>query len=608
MSNGSVTRLSPRNRLAAARPAVGAGARTPRSRTFALGTALAAGLCLATASLAAAQSEAPSAARVAVEAQATPRTAMRGYLEACRDGDYERAARFLELEGLPPDERRRGPELAREFKIVLDRTLWVDLEALSEAPEGDPEDGLPAQRDRVGTIERPAGDVEVWLDRVPGPGSARVWKISSATLARVPALYEEFGYGKLGRWLPDPFFEIRVLEIELWQWVGLAIAIVLAWSFSWLVVHGLLRIVRPLIARTATTFDDHLLDITIGPLRLLVAIGIFAVGMLSLSLTVPAQQFFLTVEKILLFGAVVWLLSRLIDVFSAWTSSRLLESGQIAIHTMLPLGRRIAKAVLGVLAVLALLQSFGFNVTTLLAGLGVGGLAVALAAQRTFENLFGGIAVIADQPVRVGDFCRFGDKLGVVEDIGLRSTRLRTLDRTVVSVPNAEFAQIQLENFAKRDQIWYHPRIGVRYETTPDQLRYILVEIRKMLYAHPRVDPDPARIRFAGFGAYSLDLDIFAYVQATDYGEYLEIAEDLNLRIMDIVERAGTGFAFPSQTLYVGKDDGLNGERARAAESEVEAWRKERRLFLPQFPPEEIERLAASLDYPPEGSPLRPSP
>jgi MscS family membrane protein len=267
-----------------------------------------------------------------------------------------------------------------------------------------------------------------------------------------------------------------------------------------------------------------------------------------------------------------------------------------------PAGRKAAKAVVLGLAVIAVLQNLGVNITGILAGLGIGGLAVALAAQKTVENLFGGVTLLLDQPVRVGDFCRFGDKIGTVEEIGLRSTRVRTLERTVVSIPNAEFASIQLENFARRDRIWLKPVIGLRYETTPDQLRYVLVEIRKMLYAHPRVERDPARIRFVGFGAYSLDLEIFAYVNTTDFGEFLAIREDIQLRIMDIVAASGTGFAFPSSTTYFARDGGLDRARAEEAEARVRAWRAEGAMWLPEFPPDAIAALDGTLDYPPAGA------
>jgi MscS family membrane protein len=269
---------------------------------------------------------------------------------------------------------------------------------------------------------------------------------------------------------------------------------------------------------------------------------------------------------------------------------------------MVPVGGKAAKVTLLGLALLAVLQNVGVNITGILAGLGIGGLAVALAAQKTVENVFGGITLILDQPVRVGDFCRFGERVGTVEEIGLRSTRIRTLDRTVVAVPNAEFVTLHLENFTRRDRIWLKTTIGLRYETTPDQLRHVLVEVRAMLYAHPRIDPAPARIRFVGFGAHSLDLEIFAYVQTTSYDEFLAVQEDIYLRIIDIVAASGTGFAFPSQTLYLASDAGLDGARGHEAEARVRAWRERGELCLPEFPRERVDALRASLDYPPNGA------
>ena len=214
--------------------------------------------------------------------------------------------------------------------------------------------------------------------------------------------------------------------------------------------------------------------------------------------------------------------------------------------------------------------------------------------------------MLMDRPIQVGQFCRYGDKIGTIESIGLRSTRVRSLDRTVVTIPNSEFSSLQLENFAARDRIRFHTVLGLRYETTSDQLRFALVELRRFLLSHPRVNPDPARVRFVGFGAYSLDLEIFAYVDTSDWAEFLAIREDLLLQIMDIVEKSGSGFAFPSQTLYVGKDDGLHAERTRGAISSVEEWRNRGELFLPDFPADAARQAARTLDYPPEGSALAP--
>ncbi|GIW42576.1 MAG: hypothetical protein KatS3mg076_3153 [Candidatus Binatia bacterium] len=553
--------------------------------------------------LAAAQETAPP--EVVLEAR-TPQSAMHAYLEAARAGDWEKAAEFLDTRALPPAVRKLPPTtLARQLKVVLDRTLWVDLGALSDEPEGFRDDGLPKNRDLVGTITLDKKKVPVLLERLPGPEGTRVWRISSATVAQIPTLYEAFGYGKLGEILPPLFFEFRLAEVQLWQWIALLGLVVLSAVFSWILTVAVFRLLQTIVARSKTEIDDRLLALAASPFRLLVAVALFALGTAPLGLALPVERTLGGLEKALAIVAVTWLLARLVDLLAQAAQDRLTARGQTLALSVLPLGRRVVKVLVVFLALLAALQNFGINVTGVLAGLGIGGLAVALAAQKTVENVFGGLTLILDQPVRVGDFCRFGDRVGTVEDVGLRSTRIRTLDRTVVTIPNADFSGMQLENFARRDRIWYHPKIGLRYETSPDQLRYVLVEIKKMLVAHPKVEKDPARIRFVGFGACSLDLEIFAYIRTNDYNEFLAIQEDLNLRIMDIVAASGTGFAFPSQTAYLATDSGLDVERTERAVRQVREWKARKALALPNLPPEELARLADTLDYPPEGSALR---
>jgi MscS family membrane protein len=202
----------------------------------------------------------------------------------------------------------------------------------------------------------------------------------------------------------------------------------------------------------------------------------------------------------------------------------------------------------------------------------------------------------------VGEVCRFGGTLGTVEEVGLRSTRVRTRERTVVTIPNATFANTEIENLARRDRFWYHPTLGLRYETSPDQIRYILVEVRRLLYAHPKVDSATARVRFVGFGSSSLDLEVFSYILVTNGPEYQEVAEDLNLRLMDIIAAAGSGFAFPSQTTYIEKGSGLDAERVRETEARVQTWRAQGELYLPRWPLEKIAEIDNTLEYPVDGS------
>jgi len=536
--------------------------------------------------------------------RATPRGAALGYLTACREGDYERAARYLDLRRIETAARDdMGPRLARELKVVLDRRLWVPVEELSDVPEGRRDDGLAAGVDRIGVVEAGADRVEIDLARVARGEGPPVWLVSAATVARIPALYDAFGYGPLERWLPRVFFEVRVLEVVLWQWLALLAITFAAWLLSYAGAALVLAVARPLAARTESDLDDRLFDTVLPPLRLLLAIFVFWAGSQALGLAVPVEAFVGASARALVLGAITWLLLRLVNVVAEVIEQRLETRGQESAVPLVSPGRKVVKGVIFLIAFVAVLDNFGFNVTALVAGLGVGGIAVALAAQKSIENLFGGVMLYADRPVRVGEFCRFGDQVGTVEEIGMRSTRVRTLDRTIVTVPNAEFSSLQIENFARRDFIRLFAMLGLRYETTPEQLRHLLVEIRRLLYAHPMVSNDPARIRFVGFGAYSLDLEIFAYVTTSDWAEFLGVREDVFLRIMDLVEASGTGFAFPSQTLYLGKDDGLDAERARAAEAEVRQWRERGELSLPDFSDAQIRELGGRHPWPPPGSP-----
>jgi MscS family membrane protein len=500
----------------------------------------------------------------------TPRGSMYGYIVACRKGDYERAAQYLDLRRLPPAEQERGPILARDFKTVLDQTLWVDFLTLSDTNQGFSDDGLPPWQDRLGEIKTKQGLVQLLLQRVLREGDdVRIWKISSITVAQIPQLHAEFGPVWLEQHLPPIFFDFRVLDLALWQWLALILLALGAWLISLILAGTTIRVLGTALTRRAKALGDRIVYLVRGPVRLAITVILFAFGQASLRLPLTAEQSLRGVEKLMLIFAVGWLVFRFVD--------------------------------LG--ALVLVLGTIGVNVTAAVAGLGVGGIAIALAAQKTIENLFGGITLFADQPVQVGDFFRYGDQVGTVEEIGLRSTRVRTLDRTVVSIPNAEFSNLHLENFAKRDRMRLWTIIGLRYETTPDQLRYVLARLRYLLLAHPRIAEDPARVRFVGFGAYSLDLEVFAYVDTSDWNEFLQIREDVYLRFMDAIKDAGTGFAFPSQTTYLGRDDGLNEEQVRQAEGRVTAWRDRGELPFPHFPEDFRQEAENTLDWPPSGSP-----
>ena len=236
---------------------------------------------------------------------------------------------------------------------------------------------------------------------------------------------------------------------------------------------------------------------------------------------------------------------RLVDILTSAARERMVREERRAAVSMLDLGCRVAKVLIVALGLLGLLQNLGFNVSGIVAGLGLGGVALAFAAQKTVENLFGGVSLSLDQPIRVGDFCRYGSGMGTVEDVGLRSTRIRTLERTVVSVPNGQLAAIEIENFADRDRFRLFATIGVRYETSPDQVRRLVGSIRELLAAHPKVVQDPLRVRFVGFGPSSLDIEIHTYVETRDVEEFYAVREELFLGIMDLVAESRDRLRLP---------------------------------------------------------------
>ncbi|MCH2547727.1 MAG: mechanosensitive ion channel family protein, partial [Alphaproteobacteria bacterium] len=203
---------------------------------------------------------------------------------------------------------------------------------------------------------------------------------------------------------------------------------------------------------------------------------------------------------------------------------------------------------------------------------------------------------------RVGDFGNFGNFVGTVEDIGLRSTRIRTLGRSVVSVPNSEMAGMRIETYAPRDQILLKTVLGLRYETTTDQMRYIIVQIKELLVSHPMVDNSPARARFVAFSDYSLDVEVFAYIKTSDWNEYLEVQEDLFLRMKDIVESAGSDFAFPSQTVYFERGAGLDEAMQKSIDEKVQDDRSKSRMQWPSFTHDRVEEISDTLVYPPKES------
>jgi MscS family membrane protein len=351
--------------------------------------------------------------------------------------------------------------------------------------------------------------------------------------------------------VPEFLLQEGPRDMLWWQWLALPALILLAWLLGSLLSRLAHRVLLRATARTSFQWDDAVALRLRGPLALWGALGIsfLAVPWLHLhtraeaSVTKTLQAFFLV--------GLFWALARLTDVGAALLSGSSWARSHGAFVSLIPLGARVTKIVVLALGVLTMLAQLGYSVATLLAGLGIGGLAVALAAQKTMENLFGAFSIGADQPFREGDFVRIEDFVGTVEHIGLRSTKVRTLDRTLVTVPNGRLADMRLECFSARDRIRLACTVGLVYETSAEQMRQVLVGLEAVLREHPKIWPDAVIVRFMAFGASSLDIEVMAWFQTSDWGEFQVIRQDVLLSFMGVVERAGSAFAFPTRTVHL---------------------------------------------------------
>jgi MscS family membrane protein len=307
--------------------------------------------------------------------------------------------------------------------------------------------------------------------------------------------------------------------------------------------------------RSAATWDDRVVAAIGRPL----AVGVAVAAAWAALPWVPLEARALHAATITLvlaaLGAAIWLTLRVIDAVHHILGERAAAAVRPTARSLLAIGARLVKFVVLVVGFILALSAFGVPVTSLVAGLGIGGIALALAAQKTVENLFGTLSIGVDQPFREGDFVRIGEVLGTIEAIGLRSTRVRTLDRTLVAIPNAQLADSRTESYTARDRIRLACTLGLVYETRAASMRRILAELEAALRAHPKIWRDTVVVRFKEYAASSLDVEIMAWFLTTDWNEFTAIRQELLLQFMEIVEQCGSSFAFPTQTVHVAGRD-----------------------------------------------------
>jgi MscS family membrane protein len=532
-----------------------------------------------------------------IDTQSTPLASMLSLRQATRDLDWEKAGEFLDRRYLPDDmEQWTDMELLKALSHVWGQQNIIDLNALSDSPEGELNDGLPSYRDQIGVVVLSDEEIPVFLQRVPDGKGNRVWKLSNTTVARIPDMWEELGYGPLAVALSKLLPDFRFMGMANWQLVATVIFFIVAWPLAVLASYILMRLALLVPNRLSLGIQRFFR----GPMRFFLFIWIarLLTDQLGLSLTARILLDSIGINYI----AFTVLLLGVLSLWRDYQIRKIEHAGNIQYVALLRPFTRIVKVVAVIVVALYWANEAGYNMTTVLGALGVGSLAVALAAQKTLENVIGAITLYTARPVRAGDFCRFGTVLGTVEEIGLRSTLIRTLDRTMVVIPNAVFSATEIENFSHRDRIRYFRQYRMRLRGA-EQMRYVLAEIRKLMLGHPRVLQETVSVRFENIEDGNAVLRLDAGVDTNDFQDYLAVAEDLNLRIVEIAEASGATFTGPGQLVHLHESEPASPDQQARFEQALREMRDQERLPFPDYSEEERENLRNSLDYPPKGSP-----
>ena len=489
----------------------------------------------------------PAAAQAAAALDrnpATPRGAAYLFITLAREGEWAQASELLQEPASGWPEGAPRIRLARAFKMVLDERLWLDF---SQIPGSEANAPVHPGRFRRGTIEAGETSMEVDLVRVGDE-----WLFAASTVSQIPPVARA-----LGAWwvsaLPPVMVNVRVAEIELWQWIGLA----LIGTTGILLGFGVSRVLRR-TARIGPIGEIGIVAKTVvaiaAPAGLMLSLVAMRLSESFLGLSVPAKDNLSLGARAPTVRVVAWGVARWLRVLTATIEAQLAARGIEDAGAMVRVGRVVATALVYLLGISASLQIFGLDLSAVIAGLGIGTAAIALASQQTLGNLFGGASVIADRVLRPGDVCSLNGTIATVERIGIRSTQLRTLDRTLLVVANGDLAQSRVEKLSARDGFRMSATLGLRYETTPQAMRTVLAALRHRLESDPMVVRESILVHFMAYGASSLDVDVKATIRTVDALQYREAVERINLDFMDIVAANGSGFAFPSQTVYLARD------------------------------------------------------
>jgi MscS family membrane protein len=519
----------------------------------------------------------------------TPRGCVLGFIKAAQDEKLSLATQYFE----PPARRihyapEEEEELAEQLFTIFNHTFAGPLDFLSRDPLGNLDDGLPADQEKVNSLLGAPQDLPILLVRREDEQGRKLWYFSRTTLQHVPQAYEALKFPAFEKKIPQTLVEHRFLSMPLWQWLSMLLFVPVSMLFA--------RIVTALFGlavkyyRRARKLPGVPLErfLTFGPGTLIIAVLTHYAFVNSIGASLLYRLYYRRLIWIILAVAFYWILTRITRAISQRLAASLTRRGMLAERSIVSLFRRFVEVVIFLFVSLFVLHGVGVDVSTALAGVGIGTLAIGLGAQKTFENMFGGVSILFDKAVQVGDTCKINNQTATVEDIGLRSTRLRTTERTLLTVPNGTMATATIENLRFRDKFLCQQTLRLRYDLAPDHVQYVLEQIRKLMRDDPKVEDSTARVQFVKFSDYALEVEIFGYILEPEYNEYLKTQEALFLKIMDCLEKAGAVVALPTQTTFVTQDSWVDPQKARNVKVEIEKARvaAQQKLGKP-LPPED---------------------
>jgi len=361
----------------------------------------------------------------------------------------------------------------------------------------------------------------------------------------------------------------NLFGVSIGKLIMFFIIILLTFIIRTIVLYILEKKIPLLTKKTRTEIDDLIINAIKNPLSYFILLQGFYIAIISLQLPETVSQFGVAVPDIVHYIYILaisfialYFVFKLIDILGYYLHKEAKKSKSSLDDQLVPLVIRSLRILVLMLGILFILENFGYDITSLLAGLGLGGLAFALAAQDTVSNIFGSITVFSDKSFQLGDWISIGDVEGTVEDIGFRSTRIRRFDQALVTVPNSQFIKGGVVNYSARKKRRIEFYLGVTYGTSVRKIKEVVEGIKKIIEEDDKFDHSFYMVKFTDFGAYSLNIYVYCFTKTTVWADFLTVKGELNLKIMELVEELGVEIAFPSQTIYL-KDSGKTPESPR---------------------------------------------